>query len=162
MASRPGIIQVILLLLLSLTLGVLAESRAQDATLRMLAQSDGRPLVAYLLTRVEDCESHRELLQRLERPSIARTTRNGGALLIGSARQARDEAVAFGRESPTVPVRRASMLERRLFWRLGYRDTPVLLVLNASSGSVRFSELAPVTMRDRLRLFRLLSVVTAE
>jgi hypothetical protein len=154
--------QVILLLLLSLTLGVLAESRAQDATLRMLAQSDGRPLVAYLLTRVEDCESHRELLQRLERPSVARTTRNGGALLIGSARQARKAAAAVARESPTIPVRRASMLERRLLWRLGYRETPVLLVLNASNGSVRFSELAPVTMRDRLRLFRLLSVVTAE
>jgi hypothetical protein len=161
MASRSKIVPVMLMLLLSVTLGILAESAAQRATLGTLAASDGRPLVAYLLVRAEDCESHRELLQQLERPSVSRTTRNGGALLVGSPSAARNAAASFAREMPAIPVRRTSALERRLLWRMGYRQTPVLLVLNVSSGSVRFSARAPLTMRDRLRLLRLLSAVTA-
>ncbi|HUF29994.1 MAG TPA: hypothetical protein VMM77_04950 [Gemmatimonadaceae bacterium] len=162
MSSRQPVTPLILLVLLSLTVGVLAESRAQRSTLRSLGESDGRPLVAYLLVRADDCESHHELLQQLQRPSIARTTENGGALLIGTSVAARKAAATLTREMPSVRARRASMLERRLLWRLGFRQTPVLLLLNASTGSVRFSARAPLTIRDRVRLLRMLSTVTAE
>ena len=152
----------VLLVFLSLTVGVLAESRAQGSTLRSLGDSDGRPLIAYLLVRAGDCESHHELLQQLERPSIARTTENGGALLIGKAASVRRAREVLGREMPSIRARQASMLERRFLWRLGFRQTPVLLVLNASTGAVRFSARAPLTIRDRVRLLRMLSAVAAE
>ncbi len=162
MSSRQLLTPLILLVFLSLTAGVLAESRAQRSTLRSLGDSDGRPLVAYLLVRAGDCESHHELLQQLERPSIARTTENGGALLIGSSASVRKAQAAIAREMPLIRARQASMLERRLLWRLGFRQTPVLLVLNASTGSVRFSARAPLTIRDRVGLLRTLSAVTSE
>ncbi len=152
----------ILLVFLSLTVGVLAESRAQRSTLRSLGDSDGRPLVAYLLVRASDCESHHELLQQLERPSIARTTENGGALLIGNSASVRKAKATIAREMPSIRARQASLLERRLLWRLGFGQTPILLVLNASTGSVRFSALAPLTIRDRVRLLRTLPAVTSE
>jgi hypothetical protein len=162
MSSGQALMRLILLVSMSLTVGVLAESRAQRSTLRSLGESDGRPLVAYLLVRAGDCESHHELLQLLERPSIARTTENGGALLIGNSASVRKARQVLGREMPSIRARQASMLERRLLWRLGFRQTPVLLVLNASTGAVRFSARAPLTIRDRVRLLRTLSAVTAE
>lgn len=162
MSSRQPITSLILLVLLSLTAGVLAESRAQRTTLRSLGDSDGRQLVAYLLVRAADCESHLELLEQLQRPSIARTTENGGALLVGTSVAVRKAMATLAREMPAVHARRASMLELRLLWRLGFEQTPVLLVLNASTGSVRFSARAPLTIRDRVRLLRTLSAVTAE
>lgn len=162
MSLRQPLMPLILLVFLSLTIGVLAESKAQRSTLRSLGGSDGRPLVAYLLVRASDCESHHELLLQLERPSIARTTKNGGALLIGGPASVRAAQAAIAREMPSIRARRASMLERRLLWRLGFRQTPMLLVLDASTGAVRFSARAPLTIRDRVRLIRTLSAVTSE
>jgi hypothetical protein len=153
-------VQLVLLFVLGLSTGLLAESEAQHRTRRALATSNGRPLIAYLVVRANDCESHFDLLRQLQRPSIARTTEMGGALLIGTRQSARHAVMRLHRELPSVAARPASMLERRLLWRIGYRSTPILVVLDASSGSVRFAAPAPLTVAGRVQFTRALSAAT--
>lgn len=144
----------------ALTTGMLAESEAQRRTRGALADSDGRPLVAYLIVRAGDCESHYDVFRLLQRPSIARTTQTGGALLIGSRASARQAIARMHRELPSVSARPASWLERRLLGNIGYRSTPVLVVFDAASGSVRFAVSAPVTFDGRLQFRRALLAAT--
>jgi hypothetical protein len=151
----------LLLLLLSLTLGLLVEPQVHEGTRRGLTRAAHRPLVAYLVLRAEDCEAHLELLRTLQRPSIASTTQAGGAVLIGSMRAVRPAMALVARELPGVAARRATLAERRLFWREGYRRTPVFLVLDASSGAVRFASVVPLTPRERVRFLTALTAVTA-
>src|SRR5690606_2019301 len=149
-----------LLMVWSLTPGMPGEAETQQRARRTLATSDGRPLVAYLIARAGDCESHYELLRHLQRPSIARTTRTGGALLVGSRTAVRESAARLHRELPSVAARRMSVLERRLLWRIGYRSTPMLVVFDVSSGHVRFAAPAPLTIDRRLQVIRALGAAT--
>ena len=151
----------LLLLALSVMLGILADSALQEQTVHALTVDARRPLIAYLVVRAEDCESHLELLRQLERPAIARRTDRGGAVVIGAARAAAPAFALLARELPGVRARRATWGELRLLRRLGYRRTPVLLVLDASTGSVRFAAEAPRTPGERLRFLSALSAATA-
>jgi hypothetical protein len=47
-----------------------------------------------------------------------------------------------------------------LFLQHGYRRTPVLLVLEAASGAVRFASRAPLTPRERVRFLAALNAAT--
>jgi hypothetical protein len=150
----------LLLLLLSLTFGLLLEAQGHERTRRGLTFTAQRPLVAYLVLRSEDCEAHLELLRHLERPGIARSTEIGGALLLGSTHAAQPAMALIARELPNVPARSATRSERRLFMQHGYRRTPVLLVLESASGAVRFASRVPLTPRERVRFLAALSAVT--
>ena len=151
----------LLLLLLSVMLGILADSTLQEQTVRALTSDARRPLIAYLVMRAEDCEGHLELLRQLERPGIARATDRGGAVVIGSPRAAAPALALLARELPGVRARRASWGQLRLLRRLGYRRTPVLLVLDAATGSVRFAAEAPRTPGERLRFLSALGAAAA-
>ena len=150
----------LLLLLLSVTFGLLLEAQGHERTRRGLTFTAQRPLVAYLVLRTEDCEAHLELLRHLERPGISRSTEIGGALLLGSMGAARPAMALIARELPGVPARIATRAERRLFMQHGYRRTPVLLVLESASGAVRFASSMPLTPRERLRFLAALNAVT--
>lgn len=151
----------LLLLLLSVMLGILADSALQEQTLRELTSDARRPLIAYLVMRAEDCEGHLELLRQLERPGVARMTDRGGAVVIGTARAVAPAFALLARELPGVRAQRATRRQLLLLRRLGYRRTPVLLVLEASTGSVRFAAEAPRTPGERLRFLAALSAATA-
>ena len=154
-------VTIALLLVWSLTTGMLVEAETQQRARRTLATSDGRPLIAYLIVRAGDCESHYDLLRHLGRPSLTRTTQTGGALLLGSRTAVRKATARLHRELPSVAARRMSVLERRLLWRTGYRSTPMLVVFDVSSGNVRFAVPAPLTIDGRLQLIRALGAAAS-
>lgn len=158
---REQLLPPLFLLLLSVMLGVLADGAAQERTLHEWTRSARRPLVAYLVMRAEDCEGHLELLRQLERPPIARTTERAGTVLIGPAAAVRSALTLLERELPDVPARRATLLDHRLLRRLGYGRTPVLLVLDARTGGIRFAARAPLTPGERLRFLAALTAVTS-
>jgi hypothetical protein len=152
-ASAP----LLLLCALSVALGGAAERTMQVRTLHSLRDGGTRPLVAYLVVRDRDCESHLDLLRYVQRPSIARATTMGGALVIGSTAAVRESLELLARELPGFPARRATFLERKLLVQLGHRATPVLLVLDARTGAVRFAARAPLTVQQRIRFLAALS-----
>lgn len=129
----------------------------QGRALHSLRAGGTRPLVAYLVVRARDCESHLDLLRYLQRPTIARATSIGGALVIGSTGAARASIELLARELPGVRARRVTFLERKLLAQLGHRATPALLVLDARTGAVRFAARAPVTVEQRIRFLAALS-----
>jgi hypothetical protein len=134
------------------------EARAQRQSVRTLAQPGGdrARMVAWLVSRPDDCRSHTELLRLFERPSIASDVSLGGVLLVGKGLPVDSAVALLGREFPGMVATRASHQERRLLGVLNWVHTPILLVFDSHTRTLRLSVPAPMTDAEQLRLVRLL------
>lgn len=107
-----------------------------------------RPTV-YVLFQAADCDSRLSFVDVLRRPSLSRLDVAG--VVLGSAAELDRATVALRRAGTKLRLRLGRRADRESAARLGYRETPFLVVIDGSR-RVRLTAPLPRTDRERTTL----------
>jgi len=138
------------------------ELRAELATALDVASGDTalrvatRPaLDAYVVFQLADCSGNLRVLDLLRRRSVSRHVTIAGLVFAGSADELDRARPRLPLSARALPIRRTTRASTELLDRLGYRSTPIVVVLDARR-RVRFITSAPSSALAYVRLARLL------
>jgi hypothetical protein len=145
-----------LVLLLVFALGVIGgivgdRAYASREIIQLVPKTTDARHTAFLVMRPADCEGNLDVLELFKRPQIKERIRLGGIIVIGTEALTADAMRSLRDRGISVTVSRADAELRRRLVQTGWRQTPLILVMDRR-GTMRATLVAPQSISEYLAL----------